>query len=100
MPDTAATTGHVARRLLVHGRVQGVYYRASAQAEARRLGLTGWARNLSGGEVEALVQGPEAAVERFTDWARTGPPKAQVTRLEVVVAALVPYADFTVLPDA
>lgn len=100
MPDTAAAASHIARRLLIHGRVQGVYYRASAQAEARRLGLTGWARNLSGGEVEAIVQGPEATVERFTEWARTGPPKAHVTRLEVVVADPVPYEDFAVLPDA
>jgi len=95
MPDSALQ----ARRLLIHGHVQGVSYRAYACAEARRLGLAGWVRNRSDGSVEALVAGPEAVVVRFIEWTRSGPPHARVTRVEVV-AAQPPAPGFTILPDA
>ena len=51
--------------LAIEGRVQGVFYRASAQQEAMGLGLTGEIRNLPGGEVEAIVEGPQERVEEF-----------------------------------
>lgn len=73
----------ITRRLMIHGRVQGVYYRASAQAEALRLGLGGWVRNRATGEVEALVSGPEASVSAFIEWARNGPPAARVDRVDI-----------------
>ena len=73
----------VSRRLLIHGKVQGVYYRASAVIEAQRLGLAGWVRNRGSGEVEAVVCGTEAAIEAFIDWARKGPPAARVDRIEI-----------------
>ncbi len=79
-PDTTA------RLLRIHGRVQGVCYRASAQAEALRLGLAGWVRNRADGTVEALVAGAEAIVEQFIDWARQGPPAARVDRVEIALA--------------
>jgi acylphosphatase len=69
--------------LIIHGTVQGVFYRASAQNEARDLGLVGWVRNLPGGEVEAEVEGEAAAVDQFIDWCRSGPPGAQVTSVAV-----------------
>ncbi len=75
-----------ARLLRIHGRVQGVCYRASAQDEAVRLGLAGWVRNRADGTVEALVAGAEAIVEQFIDWARRGPPAARVERIEIAVA--------------
>ena len=95
MPDTPL----VARRLLIHGLVQGVSYRASAATEARRLELAGWVRNRRDGSVEALVAGPQTAVEAFTTWARRGPPAARVGEVEVFPADPVP-AGFSVKPDA
>ena len=71
------------RRVFVEGRVQGVFYRAGAEREAGRLGLSGLARNLRDGRVEMVVEGPVAAVDAFIAWARIGPPRAEVTRVEV-----------------
>jgi acylphosphatase len=87
MPDRAEIE-IVARVLHIHGRVQGVWYRASAQQEAVRLGLSGWVRNRADGSVEALVAGPAALLEAFIDWARRGPPKACVERIDISIAEL------------
>jgi acylphosphatase len=73
----------VRRHLFVEGRVQGVFYRASAQREGVRLGLSGWVKNLPDGRVEILVEGEEKAVEEFLSWCRKGPPLAKVTRIVV-----------------
>jgi acylphosphatase len=73
----------VRRRLLVDGRVQGVFYRASAEREAVRLHLAGIARNLRDGRVEMIVEGPADAVDAFIAWARIGPPRAHVTAVQV-----------------
>lgn len=72
----------VARQIRVSGRVQGVGYRASLQHEASRRGVSGWVRNRSDGTVEALLQGPQAAVEAVIAWARRGPPGARVEDLD------------------
>jgi acylphosphatase len=69
--------------LVIEGRVQGVFYRASAQREAQRLGLKGEIRNLPGGEVEAIVEGPKERIEEFISWCRRGPPAARVENVEV-----------------
>lgn len=69
-------------RCLVSGRVQGVFYRAATQAEARRLGLHGWAHNLSDGRVEVLACGEPQAVEALWRWLWQGPPRAQVLAVE------------------
>jgi len=69
--------------LLISGRVQGVFYRASAQQEAMRLGLVGEVRNLPDGGVEAIVEGPKERVEEFIDWCRQGPPSADVENVRV-----------------
>ncbi|QTD47217.1 acylphosphatase [Ottowia testudinis] len=73
----------IARHLRIHGRVQGVTYRASMVAEATRLGLAGWVRNRRDGSVEALAQGGSPAVQALIDWARRGPPQARVERVDV-----------------
>lgn len=72
----------IARHLFIEGHVQGVYFRASMGAEAERLGVAGWVRNLRDGRVEALVQGQPEAVAALTQWAHGGPPRARVTRVE------------------
>ena len=76
----------VTRQLRIHGRVQGVYYRASMVAEATRLGLHGWVRNRADGSVEALAHGGAPAVQALGDWARRGPPQALVERVDVADA--------------
>lgn len=72
------------RQLLVrlHGKVQGVWFRAWTEREARRLGLDGWVRNRSDGTVEALFAGPVAAVEAMLRLCGEGPPMAEVRRVE------------------
>jgi acylphosphatase len=69
------------RHYLVEGRVQGVCYRQSTRAEAVRLGLTGWVRNLSDGRVEALARGDAATLEAFERWLAEGPPRARVAKV-------------------
>ncbi|MFA5844201.1 MAG: acylphosphatase [Coriobacteriia bacterium] len=70
-------------RVIVSGLVQGVYFRASTVDAARRLGLAGWVRNLPGGSVEAVFEGPVGSVEAAIEWTRTGPRGARVSSVEV-----------------
>lgn len=72
-----------ARRLVITGRVQGVWYRGSMVAAARQLGVTGWVRNCRDGSVEAVVSGSADQIEAIVDWARCGPSGAQVDRVSV-----------------
>ena len=68
--------------LHIYGRVQGVWFRESMRQEALRLGITGWVQNCAEGSVEAVIAGDEAAVTAMLDWCHTGPPKAQVEKVE------------------
>ncbi len=68
---------------VVHGRVQGVNFRASTQREAARLGLTGWVRNMWDGTVETVVEGPREALLAFERFLYTGPPAADVDHVEL-----------------
>jgi len=70
-----------ARRLFIAGIVQGVGYRDWMVVRARALGLDGWVRNLADGRVEALLSGPEAAIEEMLRACRRGPPAAVVERI-------------------
>jgi len=71
-------------RVLVSGRVQGVFYRATCAARARELGVCGWVRNLPDGRVEAAFEGEDAAVDAMVAWCREGPPYARVEHVEVI----------------
>ena len=62
--------------------VQGVYYRKSMVEAAQRLGVQGWVRNRADGSVEALVVGPQQAVQALIDWSHQGPPAARVDSVE------------------
>lgn len=73
----------VARRCFVSGRVQGVFFRASARQRAIELGCTGYAANLPDGRVEVLIVGEPSAVEALVHWLWRGPPAAEVKQVEV-----------------
>ena len=68
--------------LVIHGHVQGVFFRDSMRREALSLAVAGWVRNRSDGTVEAVVQGEPAAVDAIVRWARRGPERAQVERVD------------------
>lgn len=69
-------------RVIVHGRVQGVWFRASTQRAAQQLGVSGWVRNLPDGSVEAVFEGLSTAVQAAVAWAHDGPERAYVERVE------------------
>lgn len=77
------TPGTVRRRVVVEGRVQGVFFRDTCRRLAQQAGVAGWARNRSDGSVEAIFEGEAQAVERLLAWCRTGPAHAVVTALKV-----------------
>jgi acylphosphatase len=77
----------IRRRVVVHGRVQGVFFRGSTQDEARRVGVDGWVRNRPDGAVEAVFEGEAAGVEQLVAYCRRGPSWARVTRVEVIEEA-------------
>lgn len=81
-------TERVARRCLVAGRVQGVFYRASARSRAQALGVTGYARNLPDGRVEVLACGSPQAVQALCDWLWEGPPAAHVTAVAAEIVSV------------
>ena len=82
MSRAAEPQTEICRRCLVSGRVQGVFYRASTEAEARRLGVRGWARNLPDGRVEVLACGTPDAVDTLCDWLWQGSPMSSVRAVE------------------
>ncbi|MGF1550434.1 MAG: acylphosphatase [Sphingomonadaceae bacterium] len=76
-------TSEPARRLRVHGRVQGVFFRNWTRDHARELGLKGWVRNREDGTVEIYATGAQGGLDRLIELVRSGPPAAQVDRLEI-----------------
>jgi acylphosphatase len=79
----------ICRKCLVGGRVQGVFYRASAARRAQELAIRGYARNLPDGRVEVLALGEDAAVTEFVRWLWTGSSASKVTSVEVQEVAAV-----------
>lgn len=72
-----------AARVLISGRVQGVWFRAHTKDMADPLGLKGWVRNLPDGRVEALFQGPEDVIQKALEWCWKGSPNSRVDQVEV-----------------
>lgn len=77
-------SAYVARDVVVHGAVQGVFFRDSCRREAERLGVAGWIRNEPDGTVAGHFEGPADAVEELVRWCHEGPPRARVRRVDVV----------------
>jgi acylphosphatase len=73
----------VRRRLVIHGRVQGVFFRDTFRRLAEQAGVTGWARNTWDGTVEAVLEGEQEAVDRLIAFAHGGPEGARVERVEI-----------------
>jgi len=72
------------KHVFISGRVQGVFFRASTRDMAKKVGVTGWVKNLSDGRVEAVFEGEEDEVDRMVDFCRKGPSRAIVEDIEVL----------------
>ncbi len=84
-------------RVVVTGRVQGIWFRASTYDKAQQLGINGYVRNLINGDVEFVAEGDDSDVDRLIQWARHGPPLARVDDIKVEVLQYDnEYTDFTV----
>jgi acylphosphatase len=77
------STDHVARSVVVHGLVQGVFFRDTCRQRAELAQVVGWVRNEPDGTVAAWFEGPADAVQRMVAWCHDGPPRARVERVEV-----------------
>jgi acylphosphatase len=81
----------------ISGRVQGVFFRAHTQETAAGLNLTGWVRNTSEGDVEAVAEGPKDQLEAFLNWCRRGPSSAHVSNVDAHwEAATGEFANFSI----
>jgi acylphosphatase len=85
-------------RVVISGRVQGVFFRARTQDMARSLSLTGWVKNRPDGDVEAVFEGQEDDLTLMLAWCRKGPTSARVTRVEAYEEPLSePFESFEIL---
>lgn len=79
--------------LIVQGRVQGVGFRYHTRTQATQLGLTGFVKNRSDGTVEIVAEGPSAAVTQLLEWAKQGPPAAEVKQVDITYGS--PNGEFS-----
>lgn len=82
---------------MIKGKVQGVFYRATARDVAESIGITGWVKNTSHGNVEALISGSESQLETFINWCKQGPSNAVVTGVEVTEWEEEVFPNFTII---
>ncbi len=86
--------------LIVRGMVQGVFFRASAQREARRLGLTGWVKNRGDGAVEVVAEGEEEGVKDLLAWTQRGPSTARIEQVDTRWRSYTgEFSEFKIVPD-
>ncbi len=83
--------------ILVKGKVQGVFYRASAKTIAEHLSITGWIRNINGTDVEALVTGSLGRLQDYIQWCNQGPSHARVTEVIVTPHEETIFHDFKIV---
>ena len=84
-------------QLLIKGKVQGVFYRATARQIADMIGITGWIKNTRGGNVEATVSGTEEQLQKFISWCKKGPEKAVVDEVVVTEKEDTSFDEFVVV---
>jgi acylphosphatase len=85
------------RQIIVKGKVQGVYFRASTKQAAEQLRVTGQVKNLPDGSVWIAAEGEEPAMEKFIAWCRQGPPHAVVSNLQLTAAPLQHFTAFEII---
>ena len=85
-----------ALHIQVHGRVQGVWFRASAQDKARELDLSGWVRNAADGSVEIHAEGADESLDHFVLWCRQGPPAAEVSHVDIDSVTVENFSTFAI----
>ena len=90
------TTDRIAKEVVVHGRVQGVFFRDTCRREARSAGVAGWVSNEPGGTVRAHFEGAAHAVDAMVAWARRGPQRTDVTGVDVEDAEVTGHDGFEV----
>ena len=83
--------------ILIKGKVQGVFFRATAKEMAQALDLKGWVKNTREGAVEAVATGSENALHQFIEWCKKGPSKAIVSSVNVTSLAEKPFDSFSVI---
>ena len=83
--------------LRIEGKVQGVFYRATARDVAQSLDLRGWVKNTAEGHVEAIASGGEKAVQEFIEWCKRGPEKAVVANVWVTAIDEQSFPDFKIV---
>jgi acylphosphatase len=86
--------------LLIKGKVQGVFYRATAKEMAEKIGIKGWIKNTPSGDVEAVVTGNEQELAEFTSWCKQGPRRANVTEVISTQREHATFEDFSVIRQA
>jgi acylphosphatase len=85
-------------QISIRGRVTGVYFRASAQREAKRLGITGWVRGRNDASIEILAEGEEDAIKELVSWSHHGPSAARVENVDVRYRSYSgDYSDFRII---
>ena len=90
------TSPTVARQIVVHGKVQGVFFRSTARDKAVLLGLKGTVANQTDGTVRIRVEGTAEAVDSFTEWCWTGPPRAEVEGVESEDKSPIGFLEFRI----
>ena len=85
------------RQLIIKGKVQGVFFRASAKETANQWGITGWIKNTANGDVEAMVSGTENQLQHFLKWCWHGPSGAEVTEVIQSECPETFFDDFSIL---
>lgn len=84
-------------QVIISGRVQEVFFRASMKHIDEEHNVVGWVRNLSDGYVESLVQGKKSDVDKILEWCRSGPPDARVEEISVILKPSQPLRNFSIL---
>lgn len=83
--------------LLIKGKVQGVFYRATAKEIADKLNITGWIKNTDEGDVEAIVSGADEQLQQFISWCKQGPNNAKVEDVIVTPQSETAFYDFKII---